>query len=226
MAPRGKEETLEERRKRVGVCGATAETISARNFARKVAAGTASHGDHGRYMAKFFLSVARGEVPGYEIKDEQKLFQLAFDLDVEIGSRTKEEIAADVAGLLIQEFGKQEGELLFLKRAPLKRQRLWRDLGVAPRGIDIEVSEAMHRTHMGTDQDYQDLLDSSVKVALADGWGGSMIATEIQDVIFGTPVPLASEINLGVLKEEEVNIVIHGHEPQLAEMINLSRRRS
>jgi carbon-monoxide dehydrogenase catalytic subunit len=172
-------------------------------------------------MAKFFLSVARGEVPGYEIKDEQKLFQLALDLDVKIGDRSKEEIAADVAGLLIQEFGKQEGELLFLKRAPLRRQRLWRDLGVAPRGIDIEVSEAMHRTHMGTDQDYQDLLDSSVKVALADGWGGSMIATEIQDIIFGTPVPLASEINLGVLKEEEVNIVIHGHEPQLAEMITV-----
>jgi carbon-monoxide dehydrogenase catalytic subunit len=221
MAPKGKEETLEERRRRVGVCGATPETISARNFARKVAAGTASHGDHGRYMAKFFLSVARGEVPGYEIKDEQKLFQLALDLDVKIGDRSKEEIAADVAGLLIQEFGKQEGELLFLKRAPLKRQRLWRDLGVAPRGVDIEVSEAMHRTHMGTDQDYQDLLDSSVRVALADGWGGSMIATEIQDIIFGTPVPLASEINLGVLKEDEVNIVIHGHEPQLAEMITV-----
>jgi carbon-monoxide dehydrogenase catalytic subunit len=172
-------------------------------------------------MAKFFLSVARGEVPGYEIKDEQKLFQLALDLDVKIGDRSKEEIAADVAGFLIQEFGKQEGELLFLKRAPLKRQRLWRDLGVAPRGIDIEVSEAMHRTHMGTDQDFQDLLDSSVRVALADGWGGSMIATEIQDIIFGTPVPLASEINLGVLKEDEVNIVIHGHEPQLAEMITV-----
>ena len=219
MAPKGKEETLEERRKRVGVCGATPETISARNFARKVAAGTASHGDHGRYMAKFFLSVARGEVPGYEIKDEQKLLQLALDLGVEIGDRSQEAIAAEVAQILIQEFGKQEGELLFLKRAPLKRQRLWRDLGVAPRGIDIEVSEAMHRTHMGTDQDYQDLLDSSVRVALADGWGGSMIATEIQDIVFGTPVPLASEINLGVLKEEEVNIIVHGHEPQLAEMI-------
>ena len=92
---------------------------------------------------------------------------------------------------------------------------------MAPRGIDLEVSEALHRTHMGTDQDYQDLLDSSVRVALADGWGGSMIATEIQDIIFGTPVPLASEINLGVLKEDEVNIVIHGHEPQLAEMLTV-----
>ncbi|MBI4180813.1 MAG: anaerobic carbon-monoxide dehydrogenase catalytic subunit [Chloroflexi bacterium] len=219
MAPRGKEETVEERRKRVGVCGATPETIAARMFVRKLAAGTASHGDHGRVMAKFFMAVAKGEAPGYRIKDEQKLLQLALDLGVNIGDRSNEAIAVDIGQLLLNEFGKQEGELLFLKRAPLKRQELWRKLGVAPRGIDIEVSEAMHRTHMGTDQEYQHLLNSGVKVALADGWGGSMIATEIQDVIFGTPAPVLSQINLGVLKEDEVNIIIHGHEPQLAEMM-------
>ncbi len=217
--PRGKEETPEEKRKRRGVCGATVETIAARNFVRKIAAGTASHGDHGRVMARFFLAVAKGEAPGYQIKDEQKLLQLALELGVNIGDRSNEEIAVDVAQLLIAEFGKQEGELLFLKRAPLKRQELWRKLGVAPRGIDIEVVEAMHRTHMGTDQEYRDLLNNGVKVALADGWGGSMIATEIQDVIFGTPVPVLSQINLGVLKEDEVNIIIHGHEPQLVEMM-------
>ncbi len=218
-APKGKEETAEERRKRVGVCGATPETISARNFVRKIAAGTASHGDHGRVMARFFLAVAKGEAPGYQIKDEQKLLQLALELGVTIGDRSNEEIAVDVAQLLMNEFGKQEGELLFLKRAPLKRQELWRKLGIAPRGIDIEVAEAMHRTHMGTDQDYRDLLNNGTKVALADGWGGSMIATDIQDVIFGTPAPLLSQINLGVLKEDEVNIIVHGHEPQLAEMM-------
>ncbi|MBI2328559.1 MAG: anaerobic carbon-monoxide dehydrogenase catalytic subunit [Chloroflexi bacterium] len=224
MSPRGKEETAEDRRRRVGVCGATPETISARMFLRKIAAGTASHGDHGRTMAKFFLAVAKGEAPGYSIKDEQKLLQLALDLGVAIGERSNEEIAIDIAKLLLAEFGKQEGELLFLKRAPLKRQQLWRELGVAPRGIDIEVAEAMHRTHMGTDQEYHDLLDFGVKVALADGWGGSMIATEIQDVIFGTPAPLLSQINLGVLKEDEVNVIIHGHEPQLAEMMAVAAK--
>ena len=219
MAPKGKEETAEERRKRVGVCGATPETIAARNFLRKIAAGTASHGDHGRVMAKFLLAVAKGEAPGYEIKDEQKLLQLALDFGIKIGDRSNEEIAVDVGKLLLNEFGKQDGELLFLKRAPLKRQELWRKLGVAPEGIDKEVSEAMHRTHMGTDQDYQDLLHNGTKVALADGWGGSMIATEIQDIVFGTPAPVLSQINLGVLKEDEVNVIIHGHEPQLAEMM-------
>ncbi|MBI4285899.1 MAG: anaerobic carbon-monoxide dehydrogenase catalytic subunit [Chloroflexi bacterium] len=219
MAPKGKQETLEDRRRRVGVCGATPETISARNFVRKIAAGTASHGDHGRVVAKFFLAVAKGEAPGYEIKDEQKLLQLALDLGVTIGDRSNKDIAVDIGNLMINEFGKQEGELLFLRRAPLKRQEIWRKNGVMPRGIDMEVAEAMHRTHMGTDQDYRDLLTAGVRTALADGWGGSMIATELQDIIFGTPAPVLSSINLGVLAEDKVNIIIHGHEPSLAEMM-------
>ncbi len=216
---KGKEETPEEKRKRVGVCGATPETIAARNFLRKIAAGAAAHSDHGRKVTEAFLATAKGEEPGFQIKDEQKLLQLALDFGVEIGERTNDEIAVDIGELAIREFGRQDGELLLLRRAPLKRQELWRGLGVAPRGIDREVVEAMHRTHMGVDQDYKSLLLQSVRTALADGWGGSMLATELQDILFGTPSPVLSQINLGVLKEDEVNLIIHGHEPQLAEML-------
>ncbi len=217
--PKGKEETPEEKRRRTGVCGATAETIAARNFLRKVAAGAAAHSDHGRRMAEAFLLVAKGEAPGLEIKDEQKLLQLALDLGVPIGDRSNNEIAIDIGETLLKEFGKQEGELLFLKRAPLKRQELWRKLGVSPRGIDREIVEAMHRTHMGVDQDYKSLLLQASRTALGDGWGGSMVATELQDIIFGTPAPVLGQINFGVLKDDEVNLIIHGHEPQLAEML-------
>ena len=202
-----------------GICGATAETIAARNFIRMVAGGTAAHSDHGRGVAELFLAVAKGEAPGYEIKDEQKLLQLALDWDIEIGDRSNKEIAIDIGEKALNEFGRQEGELLFLRRAPLKRQELWRKLGVAPRGIDREVVEIMHRTHMGVDQDYRNLLRQGVRASIADGWGGSMIATELQDVLFGTPAPVLSQINLGVLKEDEVNLIIHGHEPLLSEMI-------
>ncbi len=217
--PAGGMETLEERRLRVGVCGATAETIAARNFARMIAGGAAAHGDHGRWVTEAFLAAAKGEALGYEIKDEQKLLQLALELGVDIGERTNQEIAIDIGEILLKEFGKQEGEVLFLKRAPLKRQELWRKMGVAPRGIDREVVEIMHRTHVGNDQDYQNLLKQGVRTAISDGWGGSMIATELQDVLFGTPAPVFGQINLGVLKEDEVNLIIHGHEPQLAEML-------
>ena len=217
--PKGRTETPEEKKRRRGICGATSETIAARNFIRMIAGGAAAHSDHGRGVAELFLAAARGEAPGYEIKDEQKLLQLALDWGVEIGDRSNQEIAIDVGEIALAEFGKQEGELLFLRRAPLKRQELWRSLGVAPRGIDREVVEIMHRTHIGVDQDYQSLLKQGVRTALADGWGGSMIATELQDILFGTPAPILGRVNLGVLSRDEVNIIIHGHDPLLSEMI-------
>jgi len=217
--PKSSAETPEARNKRKGVCGATAETIAARNFARMVAAGSAAHSDHGRRVAELFTAVAEGKAPGYQLKDEQKLLQLALEFGVKIGDRTNQEIAVDVARIAQNDFGKQEGELAFVKRAPLKRQEIWRQLGVTPRGIDREIVEILHRTHMGVDQDYKNLMLQASRAALADGWGGSMIGTELQDVMFGTPSPVLSQINLGVLKEEDVNIIIHGHEPALAEIL-------
>jgi carbon-monoxide dehydrogenase catalytic subunit len=217
--PKGKEETAEEKRKRRGVCGATAETIAARNFIRMVAGGAAAHSDHGRGVAELFIAVAKGEAPGYKIRDEQKLLALALEWGIEIGDRSNEEIAVDIGEKALAEFGKQEGEVLFTERAPLKRQQIWRQHGVMPRGIDREIVEIMHRTHAGVDQDYENLLTQGVRASIADGWGGSMIATELQDILFGTPAPVLSRVNLGVLKEDEVNLIIHGHEPLLSEMI-------
>jgi len=223
-APRGRAETAEDKKKRRGLCGATSETVAARNFLRKIAAGTAAHSDHGRRVVHTFINTAKGKIKGFEIKDEQKLLALALELGIKIGDRSNNEIAQEVGEKLMGEFGKQEGELLFLKRAPVKRQEIWRKLGVAPRGIDREVVEAMHRTHMGVDQDYENLLLQGARCALADGWGGSMIATELQDIMFGTPAPVLSQINLGVMKEDEVNVIIHGHEPALAEMLAVASR--
>jgi len=130
-----------------------------------------------------------------------------------------QDIAIDVGEVALAEFGRQEGEVLFVKRAPLKRQELWRETGTVPRGIDREIVEIMHRTHMGVDQDYRNILLQAGRCALADGWGGSMISTELQDILFGDPVPVLGQINLGVLKEDEVNVVVHGHEPLLPEML-------
>jgi len=217
--PKGKDETPAEKKKRRGVCGATAETIAARNFVRMIAGGAAAHSDHGRGVAELFVAVAKGEAPGYKIRDEQKLLALALEWGIEIGERSNEDIALEIGKKALAEFGQQEGELSFIKRAPLKRQEIWRKQGVVPRGIDREIVEIMHRTHMGVDQDYTNLIKQGTRASLADGWGGSMLATELQDILFGTPSPVLSEVNLGILKEDEVNIIIHGHEPLLSEMI-------
>jgi carbon-monoxide dehydrogenase catalytic subunit len=208
-----------EEKERVGVCGATIETIVARNFARKVAAGTASHSDHSREVVETFIKTARGESQGFSIKDEAKLIAVALDFGIAVEGREIKEIAIELGEKALAEFGKQQGELVYIKKAPLKRQEIWKKQGVTPRGIDREVVEMMHRTHMGVDQDYKHIFQQANRTALADGWGGSMISTDLQDIMFGTPVPILGSINLGVLKEDQVNIIVHGHEPLLPEML-------
>jgi carbon-monoxide dehydrogenase catalytic subunit len=137
----------------------------------------------------------------------------------EAKSRSPEDIAKELGPKILAEFGKQEGEINYVRRAPAKRQEVWRKAGIVPRGVDIEVVELMHRTHMGVDQEYHNLIKQSSRCALADGWAGSMISTDLQDILFGCPVPVAGEINLGVLKEDHVNVIMHGHEPLLPEML-------
>ncbi|MGD8759065.1 MAG: hypothetical protein PVJ07_02300, partial [Anaerolineales bacterium] len=203
----------------VGVCGATRETVAARNFARMVAAGAASHSDHGRDLAYALLAAAEGHAPDYKIRDPIKLQEVAGYLGVETEGKSIEELGKDVALATLNEFGKATGTIIYLKRAPKKRQEIWSRLGIEPRNIDREIVEIMHRTHAGNDQEPDHILDHSMRAALGDGWGGSMLATDISDILFGTPGPVYSEANLGVLKDDEVNIIIHGHEPTLSEII-------
>ena len=202
-----------------GVCGATIDTIQARNLIRAIAAGSASHSDHGRDMAFILKAVAKNEAEGYVIRDVAKLRTVAARYNIPIEKRAPTEIANDLADYYIQQFGQQRGEIAPVIRAPAKRQALWKERGVTPRGIDREVVEALARTHIGDDQDMEHILQHAVRTALADGWGGSMIATDIADILFGTPAPLLGQTNLGVLKSDMVNVVVHGHEPSLSEMI-------
>lgn len=202
-----------------GVCGANVDTIVARNIARMIAGGAAAHSDHGRDVAHALLLSAQGKASAYKIKDEEKLATLAGEYGIKVEGRKKEEIAEDLANKALSEFGQQHGELKMALRAPKKRVQLWRKLGILPRGVDREIVEMMHRTHMGVGNDYRNILIHGLRVALSDGWGGSMIATELSDVLFGTPEPLTARSNLGVLTEDEVNVIVHGHEPTLSEVV-------
>jgi len=212
---------IDEVEQMIGICGATAETVAARHFARMIAAGTAAHTDHAREMVMGFIATAKGETP-HEIKDIDKLHKLAKIFDIEIEGRDKNEIAIELGERALSEFGQQEGQPTMIKRAPKKQQEIWKREGVIPRGVDREVCEMMHRTHMGVDQEYHNIMKQGARCSLADGWGSSMLSTELTDVMFGTPVPQRAIIDLGVLDEKMVNITVHGHEPMLAEAICLA----
>ncbi|MBN1288693.1 MAG: anaerobic carbon-monoxide dehydrogenase catalytic subunit [Actinobacteria bacterium] len=218
LTPPKKEGEPEKR----GICGATAEVVAARNFVRMIAGGAAAHSDHGRAVAETMIMASKGETADYKIKDRMRLLEIAADIGVEVGDRPIEEIGLEVGEKCLAMFGNQTGEIEFAQRAPEPRQELWRKLGVFPRGIDREIVEVLHRTHIGVDQEMENIMIQGTRCALGDGWGGSMLATELQDVLFGSPKAIKSKINLGVLEEDQVNIIVHGHEPLLSEMILLA----
>lgn len=205
-----------------GICGANADTIAARNFLREVVSGTSSHSDHGRHLILKMIQVAEGNGHGFEIKDVKALKYAAGLYGVETEGREVNDIALELGHLFLGEFTSQEETLKTVALAPQKRQAIWEKEGILPKGIDRMCVEAMHRTHMGVDHDYRHLLDHAFRASLSNGWGGSRIASITTDILFGTPAPLRANANIGVLKEDTVNILVHGHEPALSEMLTVA----
>ncbi len=205
-----------------GVCGADADIMVARNLARMIAAGAASHSDHGRDLVEVLHKIGEGSAPGYTIRDADKLKRVAAEYGIDTAGLGNEDIAKRLAEAMMEDYGMKKEQITLINRAPKQRRELWKKLKVIPRGIDRETSETMHRTHMGVDNEYVSILLHSVRNSLADGYGGSMIGTELSDIIFGTPKPGFSEVNLGVLKEDYVNILVHGHSPVVSEMVGLA----
>jgi len=219
---------------KVGVCGADIDTIQARNFGRMIAAGASAHTDHGMAMLDLFRDVVNGQNTDYQIKDERKLLSVAESVGIETADREIKDIANELYAELERTYTQVEGEIPFTKRVPERTLAAWRKLGAVPRGAMREIMEMMHRTHIGVDQQYENIMIQCHRAALADGWGGSMVATEISDILFGTPTAVAGEVDMGVLREREVNVVVHGHEPNLFESViaacndpqNLERARA
>jgi carbon-monoxide dehydrogenase catalytic subunit len=203
-----------------GVCGADADIIVARNLCRMVAAGAASHSDHGRDLVEVLAGVADGTAIGYKIRDEAKLRRLAEEYGVVTDGKSTRGIAGELADAMMEDYGMRQKAVKMVARAPEKRRAVWEKFNLTPRGIDRETSEMMHRTHMGVDNNWQSLLLQAMRNALSDGWGGSMIATEVSDILFGVPTPRPTTVNAGVLKDDQVNIVVHGHNPVVSEMVS------
>lgn len=203
-----------------GVCGADADIIVARNLCRMIAAGAASHSDHGRDLVEVLAGVADGKAVGYQIRDEAKLKRLAVEYRLETEGKEVPAIAGELAQAMMEDYGMRQKTIRLVNRAPEKRRKVWEQFNLIPRGIDRETSEMMHRTHMGVDNNWQTLLLQAMRNSLSDGWGGSMIATEVSDILFGVPTPHTTSVNVGVLKTDQVNIVVHGHNPVVSEMVS------
>lgn len=202
-----------------GICGADGDVVVARNFGRFVAGGSAGHSDHGRDLIELLEAIVEGDAPDYSIQNEDKLRRVSEELGVETEGKAILDVAEELADICFADFGSRKKELGFVSRVPEVRREIWRKFNVMPRGIDREIAEMMHRTHMGCDNDAVSTLLHSARTSLGDGWGGSMIGTELSDIIFGLPKPSKSKVSLGVIKADHVNILVHGHNPVVSEMV-------
>ena len=200
-----------------GICGCDVHGIVGRDYLRFTAGGSATHSDHGRSIAHtLYLAKPDG---AYQVKDPEKLKRIAKEWDIETENKDIYDLAHEVALTGLMEYGKPFGVQRFTKRAPEHTQELWDKAGITPRAIDREVSQSMHMTHMGCSSLPEALIRQSLRAGLSDGWGGSMMGTELSDVLFGTPKPVDTEANIGVMEKDMVNIVVHGHDPSLSEMV-------
>ncbi len=200
-----------------GICGCDVHGIVARNYLRFTVGGTAAHSDHGREIMHTLHQTREGG--NYQIKDADKLIRIAKEWGVETEGKDIYDLAHEMAEIGLLEYGFPFGEQKFAQRAPEHTKELWREAGIMPRAIDREIATAMHMTHMGNSSLAEALIRQSLRAGLSDGWGGSMMGTEFSDVMFGTPRPIDTEANIGVMEKDNVNIVVHGHDPSLSEMV-------
>jgi carbon-monoxide dehydrogenase catalytic subunit len=204
-----------------GICGADRDTIVARHLVRAIAAGTAAHSEHGRHIALAMLHIADDTLPDYTIKDKEKLFAITARLGIPTEGRALSAIVKDVATASLSDYQSQDDQRpatwLSASLPPVRVKKL-KALGLLPHNIDATVAQSAARTHMGCDADPANLIMGGLRVAMAD-LDAEMLATELSDVMFGTPKPIMSTANLGVLKRDAVNVAVNGHNPLLSEII-------
>ena len=208
-----------------GICGASVYTIVARNLVRYIAGGASAHSDHGREIAYTLKHTAEGSAPDYKITDKKKLFKVAKRIGIETEDREINDIARDVAIKALEDFGKYDSEPCTWLDTTIdaERREKFKQTTIAPTAIDRSVAQLLHQTHMGTDADPVNIIFGGLRAGLAD-YTGMSLATDITDILFGTPAPVITEANLGVLNAEKVNIAVHGHNPLLSQMVVYAAR--
>ena len=204
---------------KVGICGASADTIVARGLARNIAAGTASHSAHAKHLAHTLLKYSRGDAPDYGIKDQAKFYAVLDRVGIAREGKTDQQLAGELARLALDEFSEREEPPVWLKTTitPARMEK-FEKLGLVPFGLDATVAEIMHRTTNGVDADPINILLAAIKCAVGD-YSGMYMGTDLSDILFGTPAPVMSHANLGCLKEQAINVAVHGHNPVLSEIM-------
>ncbi|MDI6829524.1 MAG: carbon monoxide dehydrogenase, partial [Armatimonadota bacterium] len=202
-----------------GICGATADQIVARNLLSLIVEGAAPHVEHAREALHTLLEVAEGKAP-YEIKGKDKLITLAKQLGLTVDGKEVNALAEEVALAALEDFQRQSGISRWLRlRGQEKSVQTWSELGILPTNAHLEIANAINKTAMGCESDPVSLLLGIMRMGLVEGFDGLHLSTDMQDVLFGTPKLIKTQYRMGVIKEDYVNIAVHGHIPMVSEKV-------
>ena len=194
-----------------GVCGIDAHGMVMRNLLIKANMGLAAYTYHAREAALTLIKTGKGETP-FQIKDSQKLKFLAELMDIE-PNKDIDKLAIEVGEKYLYYLSEPDESTLVEKLAPEKRKKIFRELGIFPKGALMELLDNTTRSMTNIDGDYVSLALAALRNGVASAFESTAVLELIQDALFGTPMPHEGYVDLGVLDPDYINILPNGHEP-------------
>ncbi|HHV99636.1 MAG TPA: anaerobic carbon-monoxide dehydrogenase catalytic subunit [Clostridiaceae bacterium] len=203
-----------------GICGRSQDEIVISNIIRSLVSGLAAHGRHAHEIIYTIKGIAEGKI-NLKLKGVSRIMDMAEKLGLEIHNKTVEQLAGEIADILIEDLSRMDNKNIRLLDvfAPRERKDLWNKIDVLPRSASYEIMEALHMTTLGSCTDWKAIAGQEKRSALAYCYStlfGSSLATEM---LFGIPEPKETEVNYGIMKEDHVNILVHGHSPVMIEKV-------
>ncbi|PKM94528.1 MAG: carbon-monoxide dehydrogenase catalytic subunit [Firmicutes bacterium HGW-Firmicutes-1] len=201
-----------------GTCGVDAHTMVARNFMyRHVTIGTAANIFHCHQAARTLKAAGEHPESGLKIRDPEKLKKYA-DMAGLDANQPIEALAIQFADWVINDIHAPYHipSKLVEAFAPTQRKELWNKLGLFPGGGYSEIAYAQTRCMTNFSSDPVDFLLNSVRLGVANEYQGLLLLDLIQEMLMGTQEIAHKQQNMGLLKNNMVNIITNGHMPLLA----------
>ncbi|CQR73558.1 Carbon monoxide dehydrogenase 2 [Sporomusa ovata DSM 2662] len=204
-----------------GNCGVDADVMVSRNFVyRHVTIGTSANIFHAQQAARTLKAAAEKPDSGLKIRDKQKLLKYAEMAGLN-SHEDANKVAVNFANWVLADMGKPywEESAMVQAFAPPKRQELWRKLGIYPGGGFSEIGLAQTKCMTNLNADPVDFLLTSVRLGVINEYQGLFALDILQEILMGTQKIRAAKQNMGLLKQDMVNIITNGHMPLTAHVV-------
>ena len=204
-----------------GNCGVDADVMVARNFVyRHVTIGASANIFHAQQAARTLKAAGQHPESGLKIRDREKLQKYAEMAGLNSHQDTNK-LAVELADWVLGDMGRPYWEEAQMVKcfAPPKRQDLWRKLKLFPGGGFSEVGLAQTKCMTNLNADPVDFLLTSVRLGIINEYQGLFALDILQEILMGTQQIRTAKQNMGLLKENMVNIITNGHMPLLAHVL-------